>query len=61
MSTTEEEIRALQWGEKLLFDLAVGNIKRVPKKVREHASIILRHFPTKTSLEIYWTRGRKKH
>lgn len=59
MTTTEEEIRALQYADKFLYELAVGKIKRVPKKICQEACEILRHFPGKTSLEIYWTKGKK--
>lgn len=59
MSTTEEEIRALQRAERLLVEIGLNAIPKMPKEVTEKVRSILRHFPGKTALEIYWTKGKK--
>ena len=69
MSLPEEEIRALQWANQFLSDLGYGyhwdkdpfetirsTHKRVPKSVREHARIILRHYPGRSAILAYWRK-----
>lgn len=59
MTTTEEEIRALEQAQTFLYKIATRQMRRVPKAVQQEALLILRHFPGKSSLEIYWTKGKK--
>jgi len=49
----DERYRAVMWAERFLRDLAhdTVNYPRVPKKIRQEASSILRHFPAEYEMK----------
>jgi hypothetical protein len=46
MTLPDERYRAVKWAESFLSRLAGGEIRRVPKAVRDEARSILRHYPS---------------
>lgn len=51
MSLPHEKKNALKAALKLLYDLADGTLKRVPKGVRERARYALRHYPSEAEID----------
>jgi len=49
----DERYRAVMWAERFLRDLAhdTVNYPRVPKKIRQEARSILRHFPAEYEMK----------
>jgi hypothetical protein len=45
MTLPDERYRAVKWAEQFLIKLSSGEIKRVPRAVRDEARSILRHYP----------------
>jgi hypothetical protein len=45
MTLPDERYRSVKWAEGFLQRLASGEIKRVPRAVRDEARSILRHYP----------------
>lgn len=48
MTLPDERFRAVKWAEKFLYELAQDTKKypRIPKRVRQEAHSILRHYPS---------------
>lgn len=77
MSLPDEKIRALQNARDLLLELASGwridstkglisrasrsDFKRVPKPVREACRRVLRHYPLKVEIEMYWNESSDRN
>ena len=53
MTLPDERYRAVMWAERFLRDLAhdTVNYPRVPKKIRQEAHSILRHFPAEYEMK----------
>lgn len=53
MTLPDERYRAVMWAERFLRDLAQDtvNYPRVPKRVRQEAHSILRHFPAEYDMK----------
>ena len=51
MTLPDERYRAVRWAEQFLLRLAGGDIRRVPKAVRDEARSILRHYPSGYDLD----------
>ena len=53
MTLPDERYRAVMWAERFLRDLAhdTVNYPRVPKKIRQEARSILRHFPAEYEMK----------
>ncbi len=53
MTLPDERYRAVMWAERFLRDLATDttNYPRVPKKVRQEAHSILRHYPAEYDMK----------
>ncbi len=53
MTLPDERYRAVMWAERFLRDLAhdTVNYPRVPKKIRQEAGSILRHFPAEYEMK----------
>lgn len=51
MTLPDERYRAVKWAEQFLIGLASGQTPRVPKRVREEARSILRHYPGQWDLQ----------
>jgi hypothetical protein len=51
MTLPDERYRAVKWAEQFLLRLAGGDIRRVPKAVRDEARSILRHYPSGWDLD----------
>ncbi len=53
MTLPDERYRAVMWAERFLRDLAHDrvNYPRIPKKVRQEAYSILRHYPAEYDMK----------
>jgi hypothetical protein len=53
MTLPDERYRAVMWAERFLRDLAhdTVNYPRVPKKIRQEARDILRHYPVEYEMK----------
>lgn len=51
MTLPDERYRAVRWAEQFLLRLAGGDIRRVPRAVRDEARSILRHYPSGYDLD----------
>jgi hypothetical protein len=53
MTLPDERYRAVMWAERFLRDLAQDRINypRVPKKIRQEAHSILRHYPAEYDMK----------
>jgi len=51
MTLPDERYRAVKWAEQFLIKLSSGEIKRVPRAVRDEARSILRHYPGQWDLQ----------
>jgi len=58
MTTTEERLLAIELGNQFLNDVAC-NYKRMPQHIRDRALRILRHYPTKADLNMYFRKEIK--
>lgn len=54
MTTTSEEIRALEYGYDFLKAIVSGEYKRCPKELRWMANKIWRHYPGPTRIKMKW-------
>ena len=55
MTLPHERIRSIKYAEKFLCELLFPNkTPRVPKKIREEAHRILRHYPSNCEVDWYW-------
>lgn len=58
MTLPDERYRAVMSAQKFLFDLCDSKkTPRVPKAVRQRASAVLRHFPSKWEMDVAATRA----
>lgn len=51
MTVPAEEKSSLEWAEKIITDIFLGNIKRVTPEVRKQARWVLRHYPGPARIE----------
>ena len=59
MTLPHERMRSIKYAEEFLCSLLFPNkTPRVPKKIREKAHRILRHYPSAFEVDWYWKEGR---
>jgi len=54
VSTSDERKRALLFAEAMIHEIASGQIKKVGPNERDMAKRILRHYPSKSVVDLYW-------
>jgi len=68
MTMPDEELRSLKYAEDLLCSITIGqghgvyrgqDFRGIPKRVKDCARRVLRHYPGKWSIGLKWGKGDK--